>query len=118
MPAEGTGTEVGETNALTLLLGEANKVFYYHGEWKDALATNGIQTTNFDVQKGIGKVIREKQRALGVKRDDLTLMIKPLDHSSYKSFIDALDEVMINALKRYAFMEPSEEEKTYFMQKQ
>jgi len=114
MPAHGQEGTIGETNSLTVLLGKENKVHYYHGKWEDAIKTNSIETTNYDVLNGIGKIIREKQKALREKRNELTLMIKPLEHSSYKNFVDALDEVTINALTRYVIMDVSPEEIGYF----
>lgn len=85
MPADGTGTTIGETNALTLLLGKDNQVHYYHGKWEDATRTNSVSSSTYDVQNGIGKIIRQKQKALGAKRNDLILMIKPTEESSYKN---------------------------------
>ena len=114
MPADGIGTTIGESNSLTLLLDKENKVHYYHGKWEEAIQAKDISTITYDVQSGIGKIIREKQQALGVKRDELTVMIKPLETSSYKNFVDALDEVTINALKRYVIMDAGSEEKEYF----
>lgn len=114
MPADGPGTIIGESNSLTLLPDKENKIHYYHGKWEDAIKAKGIFTTTYDVQNGIGKIIREKQKALGIQRDELTLMIKPLENSSYKNFVDAMDEVTINALKRYVIMEATTMEQGYF----
>ena len=35
------------------------------------------------------------------------LLIKPSSQSVYKNIIDALDEVVINDVKKYAIMEPN-----------
>jgi hypothetical protein len=40
-------------------------------------------------------------------------MIKPLDNSSYKNLMNALDEVLINDVKKYAIMEVTDEEKKW-----
>jgi hypothetical protein len=44
------------------------------------------------------------------------LLIKPMEHSSYKNVVDALDETAINNVKRYAIIDPTPEERQYFKQ--
>ena len=38
------------------------------------------------------------------------LLIKPTKRSTYNNLMNALDEVLINAVKKYAIMEASESE--------
>lgn len=38
------------------------------------------------------------------------LLIKPGKNASYKRVIDALDEALINAVKKYALLSPDKEE--------
>lgn len=33
MPKEGPTTDLGKSNALTVLLGKDNAIYYYHGDW-------------------------------------------------------------------------------------
>lgn len=108
MPADGSPTPVGESGALTILLDD-DKIYYYHGHWKEAAARKEIYATNFSETSGLGKVIREKQKWLDTHdkkegRKALMLLIKPGSKASYKRVIDALDETMINAVKKYAIL--------------
>jgi len=41
------------------------------------------------------------------------LVIKPMPTASYKNVINALDEVLINNVKKYAIAEPGKEEAIY-----
>ena len=114
MPKDGDSSNIGEGNVASLLLGEGNIIFYYEGKWKDALASNSIKRTNYSVHSGIGDLIRTKQKKLGAGKDDLMLLIKPTKGSTYQNLVSALDEVLINDIKKYAIMEVSEEEENYF----
>jgi hypothetical protein len=109
-------TQACASCALTAILMRENKVFYYHGDLTSALQEGHYGITNYGVANGIGQVIRNKQLAMDkIKpgfRKDLILMIKPMDSSSYGNTIDILDEVIINGLKHYAFMDITPHEKT------
>jgi biopolymer transport protein ExbD len=106
------------SNALTVLV-DAEKVFYYHGDWKEALAENQIFETNLSVKDGLGKVIREKQAWLQNNnsnpdgKDGLMLLIKPTANASYQAVIDALDETLINNVTRHAMVKLEAEELEY-----
>ena len=113
MPADGDGMEVGKSNALTVLLACNDSIYYYHGQLDDAINTKQVQVTNYNVTSGIGAVIRQKQKQLGNNKDEFVLMMKPLETSSYKNLMNALDEVMINNVKRYAIMEATDAEKEF-----
>ena len=117
MPKEGPPSPLGESGALTLLIDASNRIFCYQGDWKKALSAGEIVETNFSEANGIGKIMREKQLRLDVTdkkegRKSLMLLIKPGAEASYQNVIDALDEAMINDVKRYAIlkMEPAESE--------
>ena len=62
MPKGEPTTDLGKSNALTVLLGKDNVIYYYHGDWYDALKANEIFQTNFSAKNGFRKVIREKQQ--------------------------------------------------------
>jgi hypothetical protein len=73
--------------------------------------------TNYDESFGIGNLIRLKQEQLQQTdkkegRDGLVFLIKPTAQSSYKNVVDALDETIINGVKKYMVLDPSAEEKT------
>jgi biopolymer transport protein ExbD len=95
MPANGDSTRSSENLSLTILLNGNDSIYYFHGKWDEAVASNEVYRTNFNVASGIGKIIREKQKILGERKDELMFLIKPLENSSYNSLMNALDEVMI-----------------------
>jgi hypothetical protein len=73
--------------------------------------------TNYSVNAGIGQIIRQRQIVLeksplfkkGTK--ELIVMIKPDRETSLNNLVKLLDEMMINGVSRYAFMDIQEEEK-------
>ena len=110
--------------ALSLLLDNNNKVYYYNGDFKEAVNANKIYETNYSTYGGIGKIIRQKQKDIDASgkfadgRKGLMLLIKPTSKSIYKNVIDALDEAVINDVKKYAIVEPANEEINYIKAKQ
>ena len=122
MPIDGPPVLLANSNALTFLLDGNNVVYYYQGDWKEALTTGQIFKTNFSVMNGLGKVIRDKQQWLDVnnkkeKRNGLMLLIKAGKGASYQNVIDALDETMINNVTKYTIL-PVEREEAVWMEKQ
>jgi biopolymer transport protein ExbD len=113
MPADGKPTTQPESASITLLLSGSRQVYYYEGQWEDALENKRIQKTSYHSYEGIGKIIREKIRTLNHKRNELMLIIKPDDAASYGDVIDALDEVTINDLKRYALIHRQQQKKLF-----
>jgi biopolymer transport protein ExbD len=91
--------KIKQSGALTILLGKNNNIFYYEGEL--APDASNFKSTNF---KDIRKVIIDKKQAADT---NLVVVIKPNDESDYKNFIDILDEMSINVVKRYAVVDIS-----------
>jgi hypothetical protein len=117
MPKDGgPPTELGASNALTVLL-DMDKIYYYNGEWKDAIKTGGIIETNLSGTADLRKVIGEKQLLLDVSqknkegRDGLMLVIKP------GNVVDVLDETTISMVKKYAIVKQSVDEKAWLKEK-
>jgi biopolymer transport protein ExbD len=117
MPKNGPPTTLGNSNALTILLEDNDRVYYYPGDWKGALANGQVFKTNFSESNGLGKVIRKKQKWLDANskkegRDGLMLLLKPGKGANYKNVMNALDEALINNVKKYALLtvEPEETE--------
>ena len=115
--------ELPNSLALTLLLSENNKVYYYNGDFNEAAGANKIFETNYSTYEGIGKIIRQKQKDIDASgkfadgRKGLMLLIKPTSGSDYKNVIDALDEAVINDVRKYAIVEAASEEISYIKTK-
>lgn len=86
------------SGALTLLLAKNDKVFYYEGE----LLPDG---SNFKSApfKQVREIIINKKKS--TKPEDFMVIIKPDPESTYKNTVDALDEMTINEVKRYALVD-------------
>jgi hypothetical protein len=115
MPADGSGTTVGESAALTVIPLANNKIFYYHGKLPEALASGSYGYTNYSLKDGLGDIIRAKQlemdRVKAGNRKDMMLIIKPAEGSKFENMINTLDEVMINEVPHYAIVAINAEEK-------
>lgn len=92
-----------ESGALTLLLGKNDNVYYYEGQL-DPTASNFQSST----MKKIRDEIIKKKRS--TPADDLMIVIKPGEESTYKDVVNALDEMTINDIKRYALVDISDVE--------
>lgn len=119
MPHKGEGTILQQSAALTVLLGNENEIWYYHGGWNDADKLNEIYQTSFSYSNGLGKIIREKQIVLDNTptvhdgRNGLTILIKAAENANYTGLVKVLDEVIINNVKRYCLIDITEDEKKF-----
>jgi biopolymer transport protein ExbD len=101
--------------ALTMLLDDNNKIYCYHGDFNEALKANETFVTNYSYD-GIGKVIRQKQKDIDASgkfkegRKGMMLLIKPTSKAVYRNIVDAMDEAVIHDVKKYAIVEPADEE--------
>ena len=100
-PEEQTKTKA--SGALTILLGKDRNLFYYEGE----LAPNGANFKSANFKDIRDEILSKKQNT---KPDDFMVVIKPSDESTYKDFVDILDEMRINLVDRYALVDISEPE--------
>ncbi len=89
--------ELKASKALTLILGEYNKIFWYVGIPAE---DNLPKETNFSAD-GIRKVLREKNATIY----EMVVLIKPSDKAVYKNVVDILDEMNISDIKRYALVD-------------
>jgi biopolymer transport protein ExbD len=121
--------EVKESGALTLLLGSNNHIFYYEGQMKGD-GSNFKSSTFADIRQVIMKKKKEVMdrhvhdegcKKIWEKNDgdqkscldkDFVVVIKPNKEATYKNTVDALDEMTINNVQRFAIVDitPSEEE--------
>ena len=83
---------------LTVIAGENNQLFYYEGDDYNAV----YKTTDYTAS-GIRQLIQNKKikvfNARGV--DEMKLIIKLSQNSSFKNMVDLIDESNITCVKRY-----------------
>lgn len=127
-------TKVAASRAITVLLGGDNRVFYYAGEpnYQDynslkevSFNADGLRAVlterNYDVIQKIKDLKREKletnmsdedfnKRASEIKnvKTAPVVMIKASDESTYENLIDALDEMQICSISKYAIVDIAE----------
>ncbi|ATL45909.1 biopolymer transporter ExbD [Chitinophaga caeni] len=119
---EAEQNKVKESTALTILLGKDHKVYYYEGLAQDPEASadpNFFNVSSFANKGGIRDVIIKKRDEVSQKRnakgepEDVVVIIKPDDESTYKDFVDILDEMAINRIQRYATVDISDQDKEW-----
>jgi biopolymer transport protein ExbD len=106
-------TKVRASEALTVLIAQKNRVFYYKGIENPVVeqtnySANGLRKILMDFDKEV----RAEQRALGKKEiNGPVVLIKALDEAEYGHMVDVLDEMKIADIKRYAIVDIRPEEK-------
>lgn len=102
-------SKIRESEAMTILLGANDRVFYYYG-----LSKPEVEVTNFNKIRKIlidkNKEILALQHANGWKDNGVYIGIKPTDDSKYENLVNMLDEMKITGIKSYAIIDPSKEE--------
>ena len=134
---EAEQTKVKASKAITLLLGEDDKIYYYFGD-PDYEHAESLQQTdyspaglrdillerNFDVVrqmkelklKKLNKEISEddfKKQATEIKgsKEAPVVLIKATDDASYRNLVDALDEMQICNIGKYAIVDITDGDK-------
>lgn len=99
------------SNAMTIILGENDNLYYYFG-----LAADNPEVEETDYSgNGIRKVLTSPE----VKGNDkMTVMIKAMDASRYKNVVDILDELKITDTRKFALVEYSDADIELFAQQQ
>ncbi|WP_341843762.1 biopolymer transporter ExbD [Chitinophaga caseinilytica] len=114
--------KVKESTALTILLGKKDQVYYYEGLAQDPNASSNpdfFKATTFANTNGIRDVIIKKRDEVARLRnskgepEDVVVIIKADDGSTYKNFVDLLDEMAINRIQRYATVDISDQDKQW-----
>jgi len=116
MPKDGGESDLGESYALTVLLGKEDKAWFYYGKWPEAVAKDAVIPLNGP--KEIRQKIQERQLWLDAHpgkegRDGLMVLVKSSPEASYKQVVDVLDEMTINQVKKYAVVKPALSELTW-----
>jgi biopolymer transport protein ExbD len=104
MPANGDSSQTAESKTLNLILSDNNRIEYYKGN-----NIRFMQATDYSAE-GLRQVIQTAKNNLS-DRNDLVVLIKPSEFSSYKNIVAALDEMTINDVKKYVLMNMTSDEK-------
>lgn len=112
--ADGSPTPIGDSYALTVLLGRNS--YYYEGDWVKAVKTGKIfPVTNVELRT----IIARKKQQLNNKEqykfgsDGMMLLIKPDANAEYRTIVDMLDETTIGNVKSYALVDATDAEKEW-----
>jgi len=88
-----------QSRTMTILLGDDNKAVYYMGEAKNAVM-DFVKLTEIQTQ-----ILNNKRRVAQTHQTSLEkemiVIIKPTDKSSYKNFVDIIDEMNISGIEKY-----------------
>jgi biopolymer transport protein ExbD len=127
--------KIKESQSITILLGEENKIFYYMGmpnyeDYTSLKETNysGLrdlllernevsikEMTALKLQKYKKQVsekeFEEKAKDIRKRKDAPIVVIKPTDSSTYANLVDALDEMAICSIGTYALVELTDGDK-------
>ena len=101
VPATAANKPVGPpAEALTILLGNGNQLYYYFGEATPMAADSLHATTS---GQPIQQVIKAWQR-----HRQATIFIKPVAETNYKALATTLDEVNIAGQREYKVVTPTD----------
>jgi biopolymer transport protein ExbD len=103
IPSE-DGQAYSELKTLTILIGDNDKPYYYRAS-EEALESE-VDSTDFS-KSGLREVIYERQQEVGRKFGDanqLFVLIKPMSKADYRNVVNALDEMAITNVKKYALI--------------
>ena len=118
MPADGDSTKSGESTVLTVVPLDEASVLYCNGDLSMSLQENSFTITPYvDIRQTIQKKKLALSKTGKFKADDLMLIIKPTTQSSLKRIVDVLDEVAINQLHHYAFVDLNASEAKFLKEK-
>ncbi len=111
MPADGPSMQTYESRSLTLLLGSDNNISWYMGMAEEADRMQAVGHCSYSGHSGLRTVLMAKQQELvarNIDRQELTVLIKPADEASYSNVVDALDEMQLTGVKKYAIVKMDE----------
>lgn len=106
-------TKIKASTALTVLLSKDHRIYYYEGLGEDPTNPPEVKVTYFKAKDGIRDEIIEKKKKIEALRqqgalagkDQLTVLIKPDDNSTYADLVNILDEMSINDVRIYAIVD-------------
>ena len=102
--------KVKESQALTILLGEDNALYYYEGIGNNAAKdpANLVKQSSYKLQGGIGEVLMDKSKSViqnSGGQDSMVVIIKPMKESTYENVVSILDDMNIYEIKKYALVD-------------
>ncbi len=99
----GDKIKINEELLLNIILDKDDAVWWYEG-----MTATDLKKTIFANEKGIRDIIYWKQNKLQKQygsKDTLICIIKTTDNANYENMVDALDEMDITDVKRYAMQD-------------
>lgn len=102
--------KVKESQALTILLGEDNALYYYEGIGNNAAKdpANLVKQSSYKLQGGIGEILMNKSKSViqnSGGQDSMVVIIKPMKESTYENVVSILDDMNIYEIKKYALVD-------------
>ena len=88
---------IPDEKALTLVLGDQNKIYTYMG-----LPSAAMKVTDYSAN-GVRRLLQEKNASV----KGLYVFVKPSSKSRYQNVVDILDEIVIADVKQYALLKPT-----------
>ena len=101
-------------NSITFIIGKDDNLFYHQQDAK-GLNESTLIKTSYD-REGVEKVI-EQAKKNAVKKENFTVIIKPVDDASFKHFVDILDEMEITGSEHFGISELKPFEKEVYEKK-
>lgn len=103
-------TKTKESTTLTMILGDKDQIFYFQG-----IANNKpeVKTTNFSEKNGLRDLLLTKKKEIRqTTGEDMVVIIKARETSNYENLVDALDEMAITSIQRFALVDNITPEET------
>lgn len=107
----GPANTIGTDNQVTFILGKDHRIFYYQQEI-DQLSAKDLSETSYS-GLAVAKTIQKLKKAAS-KPDIFTVIIKPSDDSTYKDFVDVMDEMALSKHEIYGVTDLKEKEKAVY----
>ena len=106
------------SEAMTLLLGKNDRIFYYYGQDSSGEGGPQMEVANY---KSIRKILidrnqfvmnlqQQKGWLVNGAANGVVVLIKPTDSSKYENTVNILDEMKITKIKSYAIVDATPEE--------
>lgn len=115
LPAKGETpkpVEIDYRNQVTFILGKDNRIFYYQKELNE-LKSDDFKETTFD-GISIVKLINSYKNTAPTP-DNFTVIIKPTDDSTYKNFVDILDQLAVTKNELYGITDIRKQEEDLYL---